>query len=153
MLDKVLNPFTYIMSRLKYGQKFAGISLLFMIPAVITLYLLISDQLAEIRQVKAQQIGVEQVRDLMPFMLQVQQHRGLVNGYLNGNADAKDRIDAKQQEIAQLIENIESGFRKDELPGTYEAWVSVRNEWEALYRSFEGGGELRTPFPPGRPGA
>ena len=137
MLDKVLNPFTYIMSRLKYGQKFAGISLLFMIPAVITLYLLISDQLAEIRQVKAQQIGVEQVRDLMPFMLQVQQHRGLVNGYLNGNADAKDRIDAKQQEIAQLIENIESGFRKDELPGTYEAWVSVRNEWEALYRSFE----------------
>ena len=137
MLDRMLSPFTFVMSRLKYGQKFLLISLLFMIPATTALSLLISDQLSDIRQLKSERVGVEQVRDLMPFMLQVQQHRGLVNGYLNGNAEAKERIEAKQREIAQLIDQIESGFRKQELPDTYEAWQTVRNEWNTLLRSYE----------------
>ena len=137
MLDNVIRPFTFIMSRLKYGQKFLLISLLFMVPVVIALSLLISQQLAEIRRAESERVGVEQVQGLMPLMLQMQQHRGLVNGYLNGNTDAKGRIEAKQQEIAQLMEQIENGFRKDKLPETYEAWVAVRNEWEALRQSYE----------------
>lgn len=137
MWNHWIKPFTFIMSRLKYGQKFVWISLLFLIPVAITLYLLISDQQAEIRQIRGERVGVEQVRDLMPLMLQVQQHRGLVNGYLNGNAEAEERIAAKQREIAELMDRIESGFRKRELPETYEAWVSVRSEWEALLGTYE----------------
>jgi len=137
MLAKVISPFTFIMARLKYGQKFLLISLLFMVPIIVTMYMLVSEQLAKIRQLESELVGVEQIRDLMPLMLQVQQHRGLVNGYLNGNAEAKDRVGAKQQEIAQLIDQIETDFRKDKLPETYDAWLSVRDEWEALRQSYE----------------
>jgi len=137
MLNNIFGLFTNIMSRLKYGQKFVLISLLFMVPVVTSFALMYSDKREDIRQYRGELIGVEQIRDLMPLMLQVQQHRGLVNGYLNGNTDAKARIEAKQREIAQLVDGIEAGFRKRELPETYEAWLSVKDEWNALLRSYE----------------
>jgi methyl-accepting chemotaxis protein len=60
---------------LKYGQKFVLISLLFMVPVVTSLVLLYADKREDIRQTRGELIGVEQIRELMPLMLQVQQSR------------------------------------------------------------------------------
>ncbi|NHN32230.1 methyl-accepting chemotaxis protein [Paenibacillus agricola] len=137
MLDKMLSPFTSIISRLKYGQKFMLISVLFMIPVVILLYIWTSTQQVEIKLIKSEQVGVEQVSEMMPFMLQVQQHRGLVNGYLNGNREAKAQIEAKQQELTQSIEQVETNFQKKSLPQSYEKWVSAKREWDVIHSAYE----------------
>ncbi|MFD2368855.1 methyl-accepting chemotaxis protein [Brevibacillus sp. GCM10020057] len=137
MLNKMLSPFTSIISRLKYGQKFMLISVLFMIPVAILLYIWVSTQQDEINFIKSEQVGVEQVSELMPFMLQVQQHRGLVNGYLNGNKEAKVQIEAKQQEIAELIEQMEAKLREKNPPQFYKKWVSVKKEWDVIHSSYE----------------
>jgi len=137
MLNRMLHPFTVTIARLKYGQKFLLISVLFMIPVLLVLYQWFSSQQAEIRRIKREQIGVDQVNALMPFMLQIQQHRGLVNGYLNGNHEAKSAIQAKQQEIAQRIDEIETAFRKDALPQTYAGWTAVKTEWNDLLPAYE----------------
>jgi len=137
MLNQLLRPFTAMIARLKYGQKFVLISLLFMIPVLIVLYQWFSTQQVEIKRIKSEQTGVSQVKALMPFMLQVQQHRGLVNGYLNGNLEAGSAIEAKQQEIASLIEQIDGDFRKEEMPESYEKWNSVKTAWNDILRSYE----------------
>lgn len=138
MLDKFLSPFTSIITRLKYGQKFMLISLLFLIPIAILLAIWISTQQNDLKTMKNERIGLEQVEDLMPFILRVQEHRGLVNGYLNGNKEAKAQIEAKQQEISQLIEEIDHHFLEHGLPQSYEKWNSLKKEWEVLLSSYEG---------------
>lgn len=137
MLDKLLRPFTSILSRLKYGQKFMLISILFSIPIALLLYAWNSTQQSQITFIKGEQVGVTQINEMMPIILQIQQHRGLVNGYLNGNNKAKSDIEAKQQEIAQMIEIIETNFRKKNLPESYEKWVSIHKEWNSLRGSYE----------------
>ncbi|WP_036626042.1 hypothetical protein [Paenibacillus barengoltzii] len=138
MLDKFLSPFTSIITRLKYGQKFMLISLLFLIPIAILLAIWISTQQNDLKTMKNERIGLEQVEDLMPFILRVQEHRGLVNGYLNGNKEAKAQIAAKQQEISQLIEEMDHHFLEHGLPQSYEKWNSLKKEWEVLLSSYEG---------------
>jgi methyl-accepting chemotaxis protein len=137
MLNRMLHPFTVTIARLKYGQKFLLISVLFMIPVLLVLYQWFTSQQTEIDRIKREQLGVDQVKALMPFMLQIQQHRGLVNGYLNGNHEAKAAIEAKQQEIAQLIDEIETAFQKDGLPQTYESWTAVKSGWDDLLPAYE----------------
>lgn len=138
MLDKFLSPFTSIITRLKYGQKFMLISLLFLIPIAILLAIWISTQQNDLKTMKNERIGLEQVEDLMPFILRVQEHRGLVNGYLNGNKESKAQIEAKQQEISQLIEEMDHHFLEHGLPQSYEKWNSLKKEWEVLLNSYEG---------------
>ncbi|SDG32208.1 HAMP domain-containing protein [Paenibacillus sp. cl6col] len=137
MLEKLLSPFTSILSRLKYGQKFMLISVLFIIPIIVLLYEWNATQQTQINFIRGEQAGVEQISEIMPFMLQVQQQRGLINGYLNGNKEAKSTIEAKLQEIAQLIEHIEAKFRKENLPQSYEKWASIHREWIELRDSYE----------------
>ncbi|MDR0269331.1 methyl-accepting chemotaxis protein [Paenibacillus sp.] len=137
MLDQLLSPFTAILSRLKYGQKFMLISVLFIIPIIVLLYAWNATQQIQIKFIKGEQAGVEQISEIMPFMLQVQQQRGLINGYLNGNKEAKSAIEAKLQEISQYIEHIEAKFRKKNLPQSYEKWVSINKEWIELRDSYE----------------
>lgn len=137
MLNKMLSPFTSIISRLKYGQKFMLISLLFMIPVVILLYNLVSTQQAKIKFIQGEQVGVKQVGETMPFMLALQQHRGLVNGYLNGDRDAKTQIEAKQQELSKMMEQIENHFQEKNLPQTYEKWVSIKKDWNFIHISHD----------------
>lgn len=137
MLEKLLSPFTSILSRLKYGQKFMLISVLFIIPIIVLLYEWNATQQTQIKFIKGEQAGVEQISEIMPFMLQVQQQRGLINGYLNGNKEAKSTIEAKLQEIAQLNEHIEAKFRRKNLPQSYEKWASINREWIELRDSYE----------------
>lgn len=137
MLNKPLRPFISLMSRLKYGRKFVLISLLFMIPVFILTLNLFAGQQISIWDTQKKQRGVQQVHELMPFILQVQQHRGLVNGYLNGNVEAKGRIEQKQRETAQLVEEIETRFQAKEFPQSYEKWLSVKAEWEELVHNYE----------------
>ncbi|WP_268624328.1 methyl-accepting chemotaxis protein [Paenibacillus alvei] len=137
MLDQLLSPFTSILSRLKYGQKFMLISVLFIIPIVVLLYNWNATQQTQIKFIEGEQAGVGQISEIMPFMLQVQQQRGLINGYLNGNKEAKSAIEAKLQEIAQLIEHIEAKFQKKNLPQSYEKWASIHREWIQLRDSYE----------------
>ncbi|WP_289355954.1 HAMP domain-containing methyl-accepting chemotaxis protein [Paenibacillus sp. S-12] len=137
MLDQLLSPFTSILSRLKYGQKFMLISVLFIIPIVVLLYNWNATQQTQIKFIKGEQAGVEQISEIMPFMLQVQQQRGLINGYLNGNKESKSAIEAKLQEIAQLIGHMEAKFQKKNLPQSYEKWASIHREWIELRDSYK----------------
>jgi methyl-accepting chemotaxis protein len=137
MPNKLLRPFISIISNLKYKQKFLLISLLFFVPLIVLLYQFISTQQAELSRIRSEQSGVKQVDELLPVMLQVQQHRGLVNGYLNGNLEARPQIEAKQQELAQLVERIESQFPKQAFPQSYAKWVDIKKEWEQISRTYE----------------
>lgn len=68
----------------------------------------------------------------MPLMLQVQQHRGLSSGLLNGNPDAKAEVDAKSQEIAGLIQTLDPAIKASGMAGAQELWEAWKQQWTQL---------------------
>ena len=112
--------------------------MLFLIPVLYSLYSLVSAEQREIQNLRIELAGVKQIDDLMQIMLEVQQHRGLVNGYLNGNRDAKAKIEEKQQGIHAKMEQVDGDFHNKDSSKALEQWMSVRQEWEHLLASYEG---------------
>ncbi|WEK54072.1 MAG: methyl-accepting chemotaxis protein [Candidatus Cohnella colombiensis] len=133
----LLKPFVFFVSRLKYGGKFIAVSLLFAIPLVLLMYTYVTEHQSGINATKQHQYGVTQVNEVMPLILLVQQHRGLMNGYLNGNVESKFAIDERQTEIAQRIAHLNKIFNSDKLASSKMDWQGIQEKWETLSASAE----------------
>lgn len=136
-MKKLLNPFVVIVSKLRYSVKFAVVSVLFLIPIVILLYAFISANMAELRENRDDHYGIERVNEVMPLMLQVQQHRGLMNGYLNGNKSVASAIDTRQAEIVDSVSRLSQHLEASKIPSSAAKWQEIREEMEALRTSGE----------------
>ncbi len=133
MLNYLLKPFTAIMARLSYGKKFALVSVLFAIPLAWLLYIWVANNQEELSFLSSERQGAEYIQEIMPLILQVQQHRGLANGYLNGNADAKSEVEDKAKQIdasMAAIEQLEKGYAG--IAAIHAKWVAIRTEWTSL---------------------
>jgi len=138
MLGKLLKPFMAIMSRSKYKQKFLLISLLFVVPLVYLGLSWFALKNEEIKDLNNEQAGLEQLAQIWPLVLQVQQHRGTANGYLNGNTESLTQLEAKGKEISDNIAAIEAKFDASEYPDAYEAWKETSKAWKTLDAQYTG---------------
>ncbi|UJF32842.1 methyl-accepting chemotaxis protein [Paenibacillus hexagrammi] len=133
MLSLLLTPFTALMTRMKYAQKFVLISLLFLVPLGLLIGIWSKDLQNQIQDSKKELLGSAYIQGLMPLMLDIQQHRGLANGILNGDtasktmlADKEKAIEASMARVAEM--NAQNG---DELQ-TATAWQAIQNDWKNL---------------------
>lgn len=74
--------------------------------------------------------GIRVNRMAMKLLLDLQQHRGMVNAYLNGDSSFKPRLEKKQAEIENSMTRLDALRDKGLL--TAQRWDSIRNAWQAL---------------------
>ncbi|QDH23017.1 methyl-accepting chemotaxis protein [Saccharibacillus brassicae] len=133
MLSKVLYPFTSVLSRLKYAQKFVLISVLFAVPLALLFALWFSATQSKIQATELEKKGLTQIEAALPFMLSIQQHRGQANALLSGGgADSQrklDEISAQTDANAALVTQAEG---QSGLPGSAAEWQRLSGEWTAL---------------------
>jgi len=122
---------------MKYGQKFIFISILFLTPIVYLFTNWAVDQQEKIKHLNGEQGGVEQIEEVWPLGIQIQQHRGLVSDYLNGNTELLTNIKAKQAEIDDLTDSIDQHFNKKLYPQSYKQYQSILNQWNKLESTFD----------------
>lgn len=136
MNNWLLRPFTAIMSRLKYAQKFILLSLLLICPLTLLMSNWLTELQKDIRFAVNEQEGVHYIKSLFPVILQIQQHRGLASGYLNGDSQAKAKLDEVGQELGDLLASIdtEQSGAAAKL-GTEAEWSNIKNEWSTLQSS------------------
>lgn len=137
MLDTLLKPFTSLVSRMKYGQKFIFISILFLAPIIYLFTTWVVEQQREINYLQGEQVGIEQIEQVWPLAIQIQQHRGLVSDYLNDNTTLLANIKAKQVEIKQLIDRINLQFNKEKYPQSYKQFQSIVSKWSQLELTYD----------------
>ncbi|AZK45694.1 HAMP domain-containing protein [Paenibacillus lentus] len=118
-------------------MKFIVVSLLFLIPIVILLYGFISENMAKLKENRNDHYGIERVNEVMPLMLQVQQHRGLMNGYLNGNTSVGADIQSRQADIADTIARLNQLLEASTTPDSVGKWQEILEDWEALRTTAE----------------
>ncbi len=121
------------MSRLRYGHKFVLISVLILIPFLLLLWLWVTALQQEIDRARSESQGVAYMEALLPFMLEIQQHRGLANGYLNGDAAgeaAMTELEARMDKTARHAAEMDAAYGGAWQTG--ERWAAMASAWEAL---------------------
>lgn len=74
--------------------------------------------------------GIRVNRLVMKLLLDLQQHRGMVNAFLNGDSSFKPRLEKKQAEIESSMAKLDALRNKGLL--TVQRWDGIRNIWQVL---------------------
>lgn len=115
MLSNLLDPFTFVLSRLKYAQKFILISILFAAPLALLFGLWLAGTLAKI-----------QVEVSLPFILSLQQHRGQTNAFLNGGgADSESKLTETAKHANEDAAAIGLDVQRSGLSESAETWKTM----------------------------
>lgn len=95
-------PAVTLMNQFSCSKKMLFISIAFITPLVITMYLLVSEQLKTIEFSKNEQLGVEYIVPLRQLIQHFPEHRGMTNAYLSGNENFKSKIHAQRKQLGAI---------------------------------------------------
>ncbi|MCG8611704.1 MAG: methyl-accepting chemotaxis protein [Pseudomonadales bacterium] len=80
-----------------------------------------------------QVLGTEYLETVTPLLRSIPEHRGLVHGYLNGEAAFKSRIDRLQDDVSAAFKKIDSVDTKlGAALGTTAQLNSIQRDWRSL---------------------
>lgn len=130
-------PAVAFLNRLRYPQKFLLVSCCFIIPLVMSLYLLISELNSQIRFAEKERLGVEYNCAVRRLIDDLQQHRGMASALLNGDQSFREKLTAKEAQIADdigVIDGIDQ--RTGKLLKTNDQWYKAKTGWNALQNSL-----------------
>lgn len=135
-MNMQLNPATLLMNRLTYSRKLLLISVIFIVPLLITLYLLISELNASIAVAEKERLGVEYIKPLRQIVEHLPQHRGMSNAYLNGTLTFKQKILVKRQQLAAGFSAVDAvDTRVGATLKTTQSWNTIKSKWQTLEAS------------------
>ena len=126
-------PATALMNRFSCSKKMLLISIAFIAPLVITLYLLVSEQLKTIKFSQTEQLGVEYIVPLRQLIQHFPEHRGMTNAYLSGNESFRVKILAKRKQLVgdiNLIDQVDQ--RLGQQLDTTTQWNTIKANWGRL---------------------
>ncbi|VAX13197.1 hypothetical protein MNBD_GAMMA24-1957, partial [hydrothermal vent metagenome] len=99
ILAGILYPAERIMARLRYAQKFMLVFILFMVPLLVSGYLLVKEIGADVVFLKKEHKGVEYIGAVRQLLEHLPQHRGMAFAYLNGNESFRQKVIDKGKQI------------------------------------------------------
>ena len=98
-MNSLFAPAEALMNALRYPKKFILISLIFSLPIGFLSFLYLHSLTTEIAFLEKEQIGGDYIEHLRPLLEHIPKHRGMTNGYLNGNLDFKEKILAERKAV------------------------------------------------------
>jgi hypothetical protein len=85
-----------------------GLLLIFLVPFFVVVYQLIAEIDVGINFAQKERLGIQYNPPLRELLEDVQQHRGMVNGYLKGETSFKEKIALKESQIEDDIRAIDA---------------------------------------------
>ena len=132
-MNSVMTPAIGLMNRLKYPYKFGLVSLVFMIPIVVLLYLLITDINAGLEVARNEQAGIEYLKSLRELMADGQKHRGATAGWLGGDQAFASKMTDLQGAIGkEFAAGDEVDKQLGQLLKMSATWKELKDKWQAI---------------------
>ncbi len=129
-MQALFSPAIAIMNRLRFTQKFGLMGLLMAVAVVVLVGSLYRALDANIQSSRAELQGIAVVKPTQKLIQFLQQHRGMSQGVLAGNAAMKEKRDAKEKDIVEGIKTIEANASPAVLNG--KRWQEVVAEWKQI---------------------
>ncbi|HPT49341.1 MAG TPA: methyl-accepting chemotaxis protein [Accumulibacter sp.] len=125
-------PVIALLNRLGYPRKFAIMGALALVASSVLMFKLY-DSLHELVENSEQELqGIEVIKPFARLVQHLQIHRGLSSGVLNGNEQMRTKREAKEKEVVQAFQSIETM-----LPptlATNPAWTKAVEKWTGLQK-------------------
>ncbi len=127
-----LSPIISLLNRLKYPQKFAAISLLFIIPLFVVMYFLVAEQNVRINFAAKEIQGTIYLRTVRELLSDLHMYRRYSFHYLNGG-------DIPLQDVLRLQGHIDADFEElAELDAQYGPIFESTSRFRALQLEWQG---------------
>ncbi|EAR61774.1 methyl-accepting chemotaxis protein [Neptuniibacter caesariensis] len=104
-----ISPAAKLMGSMKYPAKFSLVSILFLIPLVLTVTLYWQELSRSINLTKAELRGIEIIELTEPLVLNIGQHRGLTNALLNGNSAVESKVLDRRGKVDAALGELKAG--------------------------------------------
>ncbi len=132
-MSGVMAPAIGLMNRLKYPYKFSLVSMVFLTPIVVLLYMVVSEVNAGIGVARTEITGIAYLRPLRALLDNVQKHRGAAAAWLGGDASFLINMSDRQADIAK---GIAAGDEADKIYGQSlkmsGTWKDLKDKWQTL---------------------
>ncbi|MEC8427004.1 MAG: nitrate- and nitrite sensing domain-containing protein [Pseudomonadota bacterium] len=86
------------------------------------------------QQLARQMLGLSWLQSLKSLLSNIQQHRGLSSGYLNGETELLAQIQSLQGQVSRDIDAIR---RVDEWMENNDRWIGINQHWARLAGNFK----------------
>ncbi len=126
-----------IMNRLKYPQKFALISAIFIVPIILLIYLLFSDIYDQINFTKKELLGNIYLRPLQEIWVTIPQLQLLNTNWTRNNQIKKEVLSEKidgnlrflEKQEKQLNNSLQSAYNFDQIKQIWQTLKKNEKEW------------------------
>ncbi len=121
------------LGRLNLKQKFVLVGFGLCLPIAILTFLLISEKNKAINFAEKELLGSELLVSVGDLLVDMGQHRGLTNMYLNGNTAVRPKILSKQKQIANDMQVLAANNQQvAEILDTSTRWQEIEQSWDVL---------------------
>ncbi len=104
----LIKPVKSIMGKLTFLQKFLVIFVVFAVPTAVMVTTIFNGLNKKNDLLVQERTGLAYIKVLRPLLQHMPQHRGMTNGYLNGNEGFREKILAKRTAIDKYLVDAES---------------------------------------------
>lgn len=132
----MLRRIAHFMNRFSYAKKLTlvgSIGFLLIVIMVGQLYWQLSSEVEFAKREQQGALAIKPARELLDLL---QQHRGLANGWLSGNAALKTEVEKRRDKINLLIQDIDQVSRTYPKFALDKPWENMKLDWESLQRQL-----------------
>jgi PAS domain S-box-containing protein len=125
-IDLLLHSGVQLMYKLKYPQKFALISIIFIVPIAMLMWNEIKLAEHDVANARLKITGIEHIRLNIGLLKAIPEHRGMVNARFSNSDLFRQTIAQKTEQIDQLLS---ANFRLDQL---HAGQIPIPQEWSEV---------------------
>lgn len=132
----MLNRIAHFMNRFSYAKKLSlvgSIGFFLIVVMLGQLYLQLSDSVTFAQREQQGLVAIKPARQLLDLL---QQHRGLANGWLSGNANLKIEVEKRHEKITVLIQEMDQIVRTYPQFELEKPWANMKLDWDSLQRQL-----------------
>ena len=134
-MKSLFTPAIFLMNRLRYPVKFTFLNIMVLSPMLILSMMLAAHYNEEIDFHQGERLGLQYIQHIRPLIELIPQHRGMTNGYLNGNTafhdkimDRRKRIDQHLTALAAFDQRHNKKLKTESLiPTLVDTWNKLKN--------------------------
>ncbi len=133
ILAGLLWPAERIMGRLRYAQKFILVFILFMVPLLVSGYLLVKEIGTDVDSLESEHRGILYIGALRNLLEHVPQHRGMTYAFLNGDTNFRQKAIDKSKQVEKDFIALEKQQRElGSVLKTGPKFEALKQSWQQL---------------------
>jgi methyl-accepting chemotaxis protein len=129
----VLRLIRNMFESVRIWHKLALLGGVFLLPMAVLAYFVVSANFQKISYAEGELKGSEYLVPVRKVLEDLQQHRGLSAGVLNGNEAMRGQLSSKGSQIEEDIRAIDAaGQKSGDFLHTSDRWTAIKNKWQSL---------------------